>query len=575
MAVGFGPRGALIERWNGSRWSLPRTAGLQAGGGELDGVSCVGRTTCVAVGSAGDGAVAELWNGGRWSPLSGPRAVGALTAISCTSRHACSAISETSAVYAVQRWNGRRWTQDNGSAAVRSRACEDGAECSTILSAITCVSSSACYLAGGFDVEDSGSSGESITTPVAAARHGSRWQRESVKNIGVCPTKMSVVCGTSLNGISCTAQSGCVAVGAYTNEASAGQPLIEHRNAGRWSVQGAPSPVGPTSSQLNAVSCSSSTACTAVGSYTDANGTSFPLAERWDGATWTIQPTPGTGEFDGVSCTSATACTAVGARSFTTFPSSGVTLAALWNGTTWTATQTPEAGSLNAVSCTAATSCVAVGQTPTGSLAESWNGSTWTVLPSGSGGLWVGVFCVSENACLAVRADPTVGIGDSWDGTSWTALPQPQPALYPPNPYYPAVSCPAVNACTIVANNALALRWDGATWSTQHLRLPTGEGVNTIGGISCPSTTTCTAVGSYSFIEGSSAETTAPLLERWDGGAWTAQPPPSPSDGAFLYGVSCPSPTTCTAVGTRLFVMLDGTPGSGFYETAPYILSYH
>ena len=45
----------------------------------------------------------------------------------------------------------------------------------------------------------------------------------------------------------------------------------------------------------------------------------MPLAERWDGTRWTILKTILKiniigGELDGVSCTSATACTAVGTR---------------------------------------------------------------------------------------------------------------------------------------------------------------------------------------------------------------------------------------------------------------------
>ena len=41
------------------------------------------------------------------------------------------------------------------------------------------------------------------------------------------------------------------------------------------------------------------------------------LAEVWDGSTWTVQSTPNptgatSGSLYGVSCTSATACTAVG-----------------------------------------------------------------------------------------------------------------------------------------------------------------------------------------------------------------------------------------------------------------------
>jgi hypothetical protein len=585
MAVGFGPRGTLIERWNGSRWSLQGAASLEAGSaGRLEGVSCAGRATCVAVGSAGRGAVAEIWNGRRWSRVSGPRAVGVLTAISCTSPQACSAISETDAIYAVQRWNGRRWTLENVPAhAVPRQACDPGgAECSNILTSITCVSASACYLAGALDVAAPGSSGQDTTAPIAAAWHGSRWQSEPVRDIGVCPTNTSVVCGTSLTGISCTAQSACVAVGAYGNAASVGQPLIEHRDLGRWSVQGAPSPAGPASSQLNAVSCSSSTACTAVGSYTTASGTSLPLAERWNGATWTIQPAPATGEFNGVSCPSATGCTAVGGEG-PTAAGTDVLLAETWNGTTWTTMQTPGAGTFTAVSCASTAACMAVG--PAG-LTESWNGATWTIQPSASDDSLAAVSCVSSEACVAAGRDQTDGVvAESWNGTSWTAAPLPQVQLNALAPWSTAVSCSAANACTVVATNelitsqfqsseeGLVFRWDGAAWSTQSIQLPAGEDVSTIGGVDCPTANSCTVVGSYTFFESDSPELTAPLLAHWDGAGWSAQQAPSDSGAPVLNGVSCLSTTTCVAVGERTITIPNGSPNSGLQQTIPYILS--
>lgn len=580
MAVGSGPRGALAERWNGSHWSLQRLPRLGAGGaGQLDGVSCLSRFSCLAVGATRPGAVADRWNGRRWSRLRGPQRVGGLSAVSCTSPQACSAIADSNL---VERWNGRWWMRQN----VPRPSCDPSAFCSTVLSSITCVSPSACYLAGAFDAASGGSSGAATGTPVGEFWDGSRWRAERVKAVAVCLDSVSELCGTTLHGISCAARAVCVVVGTSTNAAGVGQPLIEHRTSGAWSVQPTSKPLGPVSSQLTSVSCSSATACTAVGSYTDAIGSSFLLAERWNGATWTIQQTPGTGRFNGVSCPSATQCFAIGATA--SFPAVGMSLAETWNGTTWTRLQAPVASALSAVSCTSTTSCLAVGQATSGStLTEIWNGTTWTVQPSADAGSWLGLSCASADACLAARADPTSALADSWDGTSWTALPQPQPQFNPFNPFYSAVSCPAINACTIVVNNlipgqfqssleALAFRWDGATWSTRQIQLPPGEDVNTIGGVSCPSATTCTAVGSYSFVLGDGPESIAPLLERWNGTTWNAQPPPSPYQlgGAQLNAVSCASTTTCTAVGEGSTVFPTGYSGTVVVYTAPVALSY-
>jgi hypothetical protein len=103
------------------------------------------------------------------------------------------------------------------------------------------------------------------------------------------------------------------------------------------------------------------------------------LAKRWNGTSWSIQPTPGALTTvprlaAGVSCTSAQTCTAVWAtRSRTT--------AANWyGGTSWVLQRTasPPGSSrhtLGSVSCAAARVCTAVGsyQTRTGTftLAEA------------------------------------------------------------------------------------------------------------------------------------------------------------------------------------------------------------
>ena len=83
--------------------------------------------------------------------------------------------------------------------------------------------------------------------------------------------------------------------------------------------------------------------------------------------------------FAGVSCTSASACTAVGSTEV-------ATLAERWDGRRWAIQQTPSPGSgaaLSAVSCAGPAWCMAVGSSGSlGSqtaLAELWNGRTWSV----------------------------------------------------------------------------------------------------------------------------------------------------------------------------------------------------
>jgi hypothetical protein len=122
---------------------------------------------------------------------------------------------------------------------------------------------------------------------------------------------------TYLTGVSCTSATACTAVGEYTNASNVAVTLAERWNGTAWAVQATPNPVGTNGSELSGVSCTSATACTAVGAYYLAYGVPVALAERWNGTAWVIQATRNPGGtngsyLSGVSCTSATACTAVG-----------------------------------------------------------------------------------------------------------------------------------------------------------------------------------------------------------------------------------------------------------------------
>jgi hypothetical protein len=96
----------------------------------------------------------------------------------------------------------------------------------------------------------------------------------------------------TLSGVSCTSARACIAVGSSGNSATGTQlTLAERWNGTTWTVQSTPNPDG-TNFNLAGVACTSSDACTAVGSYTNAQGSSATLVERWNGRSWTIQSAP-------------------------------------------------------------------------------------------------------------------------------------------------------------------------------------------------------------------------------------------------------------------------------------------
>jgi hypothetical protein len=159
------------------------------------------------------------------------------------------------------------------------------------------------------------------------------------------------------------------------------------RNGTKWSIQPTPKVAAPNETSLNGVQCTSPAACVAVGVLPVKAGPGPVLAERWNGAKWTVQAalTPSSGlpaGFGSVSCLSAKVCTAVGDDSVT---------AQQWNGSRWTNAPPATApggrySGLYGVSCASAAACLAVGQVNNGDgstvspLTERWNGTTWAIL---------------------------------------------------------------------------------------------------------------------------------------------------------------------------------------------------
>jgi hypothetical protein len=333
-----------------------------------------------------------------------------------------------------------------------------------------------------------------------------------------------------LSAVSCVSPAACMAVG-YDREDTAPYPfhtLTESWNGTRWSVVHSPTPDGSLFIDLTGVSCVSAAACTAVGYYETNSGAYKAFIESWNGTSWSVVPSPHPASSStvlfGVSCLSAAACTAVG---YYYVLSSGTieTLAESWNGAKWSVVPSPSPASgnfLNGVSCVSAAACTAVGydyQTPTAqrTLVESWNGTRWSVVPSPnrpSSNVLDGVSCVSATVCTAVgyHGDrrSTGALIESWNGAAWSLVTSPNPGSDYDDLY--GVSCPSAAACTAVGkyNNpgvekTLIESWNGTKWTVAPS--PSPGTVDMLNGVSCASAATCTAVGSNGRNSQSSPET--------------------------------------------------------------------
>jgi hypothetical protein len=340
-----------------------------------------------------------------WSLQEPPFLTGAketsIVGVSCTSSATCgvtgwSENSSKTRVPLAERWNGTTWS-------VQEPPIPTEATFSSLYG-VSCTASTACTSVGFFE--------HGGQKALAERWNGSAWSIQEVAS----PTGAKL---TDLRGVSCTSSTACTAVGFFENSSGKQVPLAEVWNGTSWSAQEPPIPTGAKAGSLWGVSCSSSTACIAAGDFTSSSGINVPLAERWNGASWSVQepsdPTEVTrSELEGVSCTSSTACTAVGF--YAVKSGEWRPLAERWNGTTWSVQEPPiigkETDDLTAVSCTSATACVAVGRFVNNSkdersVAEMWNGTKWTAeepeFPAGAGRLgelW-GVSCVSSTVCMA------------------------------------------------------------------------------------------------------------------------------------------------------------------------------
>jgi hypothetical protein len=295
----------------------------------------------------------------------------------------------------------------------------------------------------------------------AAQWNGTTWTSQSPVNTVGEPQ-------SELTSVSCTSPSFCAAVGHWTSSSNATGILAEGWNGSTWSAQSITKPAG-SHSTLTGVSCMSESNCLAVGWYTPVPGQYTLLAEWWNGKKWTKEATQAptgtrSSQFYGVACLADSGCTAVG----TYLPATGVRipLAESWNGTTFTvqATAPPPGGSgshFESVSCASSEACLAVGyefkgEDQASAVAEAWNGSDWSLVnvpQKGSLTELYGVSCAGTESCTVVGTNSkthhgdTAVIIDQWNGTKLVAesAPSPGTALNVLN----GVACNGTNCSTV------------------------------------------------------------------------------------------------------------------------------
>lgn len=554
-----GASSALAERWGGKSWKLenvPSPKGTTADA--LSSVACPTAGACTAVGSFKVGfsqsSLAEAWTAKGWLVQTTPKIAGAeasyLSSVDCVGVGYCGAIGDasnpTGTAPFFDQWNGTAW-KSRGTASLSSETLPN-------LVALSCASASQCTAAG--EVETSG-----VPLTLAENWDGKTWAvAKTVSPKGSSSSQLSAVaCSTA----------GCTAVGSY---AEGGHPLaLGEASVGKsFALTTVRDALGAVWGELSAVSCSKAS-CMAVGYYTSPENAEAPLAEVFDGTTWTLKKPPApssatSSELSAVSCVSPTDCVAVGSYSN---GKGTFALAETWHGASFMLGTPPNpveasVGSyLVSVSCTAAAFCMGVGDYVTASetlaLSERWNGTSWKLetaqQPYANLDRFTGVSCTSASACTAVGVaseTPFDALAEDWNGTTWTMEQAASPGAT--DNALDAVECTSASNCIAVGDYAtstgstmLAEGWNGSTWTAETAGTPKGAVYVYVVSLSCASATRCEAVGDYQNI----GSDTSTMAEGWNGDAWSVQPTPAPkdTDNSALTGVSCTGATDCEAVG--------------------------
>ncbi len=275
--------------------------------------------------------------------------------------------------------------------------------------------------------------------------------------------------------------------------------------APQWSAVGAQA-VSHQDFILNAVDVPAPGDVWAVGYHFETVGGALEfrtLAEHWDGTTFRIVPTPdyetapAADMLEDVSGTSSNDVWAVGASHRAGQPSR--TLVEHWDGTAWSIVTSADPGAhgniLQGVAALSPSDVWAVGarqddfyQVP---MAEHWTGGTWTAYPVPHPAGCTGHSYLTSVTALSARkvwaagwcgsggSSPEQGYIVRWNGVRWVLV-----AGTGDIPLYSELyDIDATSAHNIWAVGyaqppgsgqveALAMRWDGSTWSAQPVAAP-------------------------------------------------------------------------------------------------------
>jgi len=312
--------------------------------------------------------------------------------------------------------------------------------------------------------------------------------------------------------------------------------------AGCQSLTGAQPPSPGDDGELLSAAVLSPCNAWAVGSFRDGD-LRKTLIERWDGAKWTVVPSPSPGTdasfLFSVRAVSPTSIWAVGEINN---GGHGSALIVHWNGATWVQQKVPALGNVNAelfgVRAVSGSEAWAVGDTFTGTTQKS-------LVLHLTGGAWHEVSTPHLNNDDRLAAVAATSARDVWAVGQASSRPQVE-AIRRPFAGQPVLGPGRLAPAAASSTQTLILHWNGKHWT--HVPSPSPNNADTLLGVGASSPTSALAVGQERTAGGG----VRTLALRWTGKAWTHVAAPSPGPATnddFLEGVTMTSPGSAWAVG--------------------------
>jgi hypothetical protein len=318
----------------------------------------------------------------------------------------------------------------------------------------------------------------------AAQAAAGPWKVQSSPNVGSL--------ANALGGVSALSRTDAWAVGTTQQEGGTDfHTLAEHWDGSSWSV--VPSPDGGILDRLNSVVQLASDDAWAVGEDYNLDVQAYQtLVEHWDGSSWTIVPSPSRGtRYDSLQSVVAVGPSdlwAVGVSQTSGSTIRNLTLTEHWDGASWTIVPSPNrpqetSAWLLGVTAVSSTDVWAVGFDHTGALAEHWNGASWSIVntpnPGGALGDLTSVDALGASDIWAVGNSRVPGqqsrtLTEHWNGASWTIVSSPSNGTL--NNFLAGVTALSLTDVWAVgtyakdlglgfANRTITEHWDGTSWT--------------------------------------------------------------------------------------------------------------